>query len=329
MNSPSYIWNSISMFYSASTTQSYLHNCYLKHSIIESKVKSFQNTPVFIHYLKSAEIYYKEAYSVSLTIQPVLLFYGYIQLIKACLLSLDPTYPNSSTLLAHGVSTRKRKKQQYEFLKDEVKIQKNGLFPHMASSMFHVEHLDGEKINVNDLFYCIPELYDHYHYFSMPNSFPLRKLSNHSYSTTNKCLDSFHMSAERMETYLTNTNRFSLKCKEEKDQLYFNFEKTPTYNYHQPIRFNCETEQYQIIKKQETLSYLLNEMLIHYLLLYNLSMIARYETEWWMDLITTTPNEDFPFISKFLQVTLTKGPLLIKAWLFGERDHLFNEIKVK
>ena len=29
---------------------------------------------------------------------------------------------------------------------------------------------------------------------------------------------------------------------------------------------------------------ILPELLIHYLLLYNLSMISRYETDWWYDL---------------------------------------------
>ena len=30
---------------------------------------------------------------------------------------------------------------------------------------------------------------------------------------------------------------------------------------------------------------ILPELLIHYLLLYNLSMISRYETDWWYDLL--------------------------------------------
>ncbi|MEH7537842.1 YaaC family protein, partial [Bacillus toyonensis] len=54
------------------------------------------------------------------------------QLFKACLLTIDPNYPESTTVLAHGVTTRKRKKQGYQFLEDEVKIQKNGLFTHVA-----------------------------------------------------------------------------------------------------------------------------------------------------------------------------------------------------
>ncbi len=54
----------------------------------------------------------------------MLLFYGMSQLFKACLLTIDPNYPESTTVLAHGVTTRKRKKQGYQFLEDEVKVQK-------------------------------------------------------------------------------------------------------------------------------------------------------------------------------------------------------------
>ncbi len=324
MNFTTNTWDSLSMFYSASTTQNYLHTYYMRDSLPDSKIKSFQNAPVFIHYLKSAEIYYKEANLVSLEIQPVLLFYGYIQLIKACLLSLDPYYPSSSTLLAHGVTTRKRKKQQYEFLQDEIKIQRNGLFSYMSSKMFHVKHLDGEKLLMKDLFFCLPELAEQFQYFFQSNCYLLHKHSNVQYSTIGKCLDDYHMPAERLASYLNSHFHISIACKEEREHLIFQLDEPLTTNYHQPFHFDSGLKQFTIINKQDTLPFKLNEMLVHYLLLYNLSMIARYETEWWMDLTSTTPNEDYPFIKKFINVTLNKGPLLIKEWLFGERDYLYR-----
>ena len=61
-------------------------------------------------------------------------------------------------MLAHGVSTRKRKKQQYEFFQDEVKFQKNGLFPCMLENMFNIKHLEGDKATMNELLQHIPEL---------------------------------------------------------------------------------------------------------------------------------------------------------------------------
>lgn len=86
--------------------------------------KSFENCYPFIYYLEHGKNYY-ELYKVApFSIQPMLLFYGISQLFKACLLTIDPNYPESTTVLAHGVTTRKRKKQGYQFLEDEVKVQK-------------------------------------------------------------------------------------------------------------------------------------------------------------------------------------------------------------
>ena len=77
---------------------------------------------------------------------------------KASLLTLDPNYPESTSLLAHGVTTRKRKKQQYEFLKDETKIQKNGLLPCIAEKLFQIKQLEGEKFTMETLIREIPEM---------------------------------------------------------------------------------------------------------------------------------------------------------------------------
>ena len=73
------------------------------------------------------------------------------------MLTIDPNYP-STTAVAHGVSSRKRKKQRYHFLEDEVKIQKNGLFSHVAEQLFHIKPLEAEKFNMLELMGNIPEL---------------------------------------------------------------------------------------------------------------------------------------------------------------------------
>jgi len=48
-------------------------------------------------------------------------------------------------------------------------------------------------------------------------------------------------------------------------------------------------------------------------------MIARYETEWWSELIKTMPNKDYPFIVQFLNITSKKGPFLAYQYLMGKR----------
>ena len=69
-----------------------------------------------------------------------------------------------------------------------------------------------------------------------------------------------------------------------------------------PLKYNLEDEHFYFpFVRGRLLTF--PEMLSHYLLLYNLSMIARYETEWWSELLKTMPNKDYPFIVQFLNLT--------------------------
>ncbi|WP_042353310.1 YaaC family protein [Bacillus massiliigorillae] len=323
MNYLDEIWSTISLFYSASSTQKYLKSCYEKLLHKDSESLSFQNCPTFIYYLEYAQTYYKQAEIAPLTIKPVLLFYGYIQLLKACLLTVDPNYPSSTSLLAHGVTTRKRKKQQYQFLKDEIKIQKSGLYSHLSEKLFLTKQIEGERIIMNDLLVQIPELYNELLFFNKERSYPLTAITATTYQTTNKILDTLHMSDERLETLLKKSFKLTLDVKEEKQKLYFHINRPFSYNYNHPFRFNLFTQNFHFSLSQNSHCPYLGEILIHYLLLYNLSMIARYETEWWLDLMKTNPNEDFPIIQKFLNVTLYKGPFLISKWLLEENEFIF------
>ncbi len=77
--------------------------------------KSFENCYPFIYYLEHGKNYYELYKAAPFSIQPMLLFYGISQLFKACLLTIDPNYPESTTVLAHGVTTRKRKNRGINF----------------------------------------------------------------------------------------------------------------------------------------------------------------------------------------------------------------------
>src|SRR5690625_4367714 len=62
----------------------------------------------------------------------------------------------------------------------------------------------------------------------------------------------------------------------------------------------------------------ISEVMVHYLLLYNLSMLSRYETEWWGELITTMSSIDYPFIVHFLHNSSRKIPLLLGDEMYQE-----------
>ncbi|WP_243300288.1 YaaC family protein [Bacillus litorisediminis] len=316
------IWSQMDIFMSASFVQKKLKTHYLKHNY--DSQKSYENTYRFMYFLEQGKAYYMLAEQSPLSIKPTLIFYGYIHLIKACILLADPNYPETTSVLAHGVTARKRKKQNYSFLKDEIKIQKNGLFPHMSMKMFHMKHLEGEKWSMHDLLKEIPELEP---YISeLIEEQPLIKLNNteNTVIVPEQLLDHYHLSIHALTQHISGFFKgTTIKTTPAKNHYQLSFSKPVFTNANErlPFRIHIGEKQYWIRTEKTTLQ-TYPELLVHYLILYNLSMIARYETDWWCDLIKTMPNEEYPLISSFLRITALKGPYLIYYFI---RDLLKEE----
>jgi len=307
-------WESFLHFYSANTSHSYLKDCYQSQGIESSEKKSYENSYPFIYYLEQGQLYYRQAQFAPISIQPVLLFYGYIHLIKACILTVDPNYPETTSVLAHGVSTRKRKKQQYLFFQDEVKFQKSGLFPYMANKMFHMKHLEGEKATMVELLAQIPELNQLFCLTEGTQPFIEINQHNEHFTLAKSIIDNYHMTESRFIDYWKSITQSTIDFKKSTShEFLFKLEKSHLQES-PPIRFSLKDKKLYFPIKKRPLN-LYPELLIHYLLLYNLSMIARYETEWWSELIKMMPNQDFPFIQSFINITAEKGPFLIYQFL--------------
>ncbi|MBW8350965.1 YaaC family protein [Bacillus sp. IITD106] len=306
------IWKRFSIFQSAETTQHFLKKCYTTLKIEESEAKSYDNCYAFMYYLEQGEVFYKQAAISPLSVRPILLFYGLIHLIKACLLTVDPLYPNSTSVLAHGVSTRKRKKRHYKFLHDEIKVQKNGLCTFFSEQLFHVKQLEGEKFSMQDLLYLIVELDEiMQHIFGKPNMIALKYTEDKKWEIPKEIHESYFMDEKRLKELLSNKYPAEIRWDEDNFEL-SSFENqkivSPPFRYH---LFN----QKLYLPAQLYPNMVLPDMIVHYLLLYNLSMISRYETDWWIDLIKTTPNSDYPLIKSFLDITEKKGPFLVEEYL--------------
>lgn len=311
-------WSQFSLFFSANTTQAYLKNCYQRKNLEHSEQKSYENCYPFIYYLEHGKVYYDQASSSPLIIQPILIFYGLIHLIKACILTTDPSYPETTTVLAHGVSARKRKKQQYLFFEDEVKIQRNGLFSHMSEQLFQIKQMEGKKIKMNELLKQIPELNELFLLLDGRQTFYSVKESGDRLLFPTKVLDSYHMTDNRFADFFFSNSSFQgFLQSSDTSSLTFEIERKNKYTY-TPLKYDLLKKNYALpSKNSELLGF--SELLIHYLLLYNLSMIARYETEWWSELVKTMPNKDFPFIETFLRITIEKGPFLVYQYLISQR----------
>ncbi|WP_406685970.1 YaaC family protein [Rossellomorea vietnamensis] len=296
-------WDFIHYFQSAEYSQKFLKKCYEKLGSIQAEVKSYDNCYPFMYYLEQGELYYKQAMKSPFSLKPILLFYGYIHFIKAIVLTEDPEYPETTTVLAHGITSRKRKKQQYKFLQDEVKVQKNGLFSHFSDLVFHVKHIIGEKYKMEDLLVQIPELEEAFLIL-------LKKKTMFWFTNQNKLtideslLSHFHMSGSLFKQYLNEKitgNSLSIT----EDTLHATSAEELL-----PVRWHLNKNRLALPGIRNEASGI-PEVLIHYAILYNLSMIARYETEWWVELLKNRTNEDYPIITTFLNVTTEKSPYLL------------------
>lgn len=306
-------WKSYSFLFSAENTQAFLKNKYLKQRIENPDQKAFENCYAFIYYLEHGQVYYKQAEASPLIIKPILLFYGLVHLIKASILAINPLYPENTSVLAHGVTTRKRKKQNYQFIHDEIKFQKNGLFPYMSKTMFHMEQLEGDKITMEELLKLLPELDELFFRLEGRRTFARLERKEDQFLIPEIILDHYHMSHNRMKDFLT--SKFH-------DQFLFS-NNVPSFTINNqsfrkpsPLKYHLDEKAF-VFPFQKDNFFHFPELLVHYLLLYNLSMIARYETEWWGELTKMMPTNDFPFIDSFLQITLEKGPFLIYQYLVG------------
>ncbi|WP_077620122.1 YaaC family protein [Bacillus sinesaloumensis] len=323
-----FIWQSFNALHAANTTQHLLQKCYEKASVADAEKKSYENSYPFIYYLEHGQNYYQLSDKAPLSIKPVLLFYGMVQLLKACLLTVDPQYPESTSVLAHGVSTRKRKKQSYEFFLDEVRVQKNGLFSHFSERMFHVKQIEGEKYTMEQLFKRVPELQNLFALHFQQSLYIRTPISNKNIlSIPSESLDSFHMTSRRFLDFIEKILPFPLSLTNEemtgedidKITLIIDTSNKRLPLTCSPLLYHLYEDTYYLPKERELLSFF-PEIMTHYLLLYNLSMISRYETEWWSELLHSYSSNDYPFIRQFLSISADKVPFLLYLFLKEKID---------
>ena len=217
-------------FFSAEYCQRFLKNCYQKRNIENPEQKSYENCYAFLYYLEHGQVYYQQAGSSPLIIKPILLFYGLVHLIKACILTIDPAYPETTAVLAHGVSTRKRKKQNYHFFQDEVKFQKNGLFPFISEKLFHMKQLEGEKVIMEELLQLIPELDDLFFLLEGKRTFIKLQTDNKQFFVPETILDHFHMTENRFKEFLA--SKFEKGVEFSDDGLAFSLNTTSLLGNH-------------------------------------------------------------------------------------------------
>lgn len=295
---------------------SFLQKSYQHLGIPDAEARSYLNISAFLAYLEHGKSYYSYGKNAPLLLKPVLLFYGMTHFMKASLLLTRPAYPESTADLAHGLSTRKRKKRDYQFSMDEVLIQQRGLFPYFLRHVCKREFHSIKKVSMGDMFGLLPELHELLS-LQQGKRFLTEVIREKDAVILPECLlDEFQYTKRRFLEFLKS---FSFRIKKEEQfamQLPDSLWQTAG-----PLYCNPLTQKYYFVQQSYWSSF--HECMAHYALLYNLSMICRYEAEWWTDLLHVNRRNEYPLIVRFLEITADKFPLLIGSYMLKH----FEDIK--
>lgn len=307
----------ISTFYTSlqnlQSSQCFLKNCYANLDGIDTEAKSYENSGTFMYYLNQGQLFLTEGKKGDVRLQPLLYFYGMVHLLKGCLLTNRPNYPESTSIMAHGVSARKRKKKDYTFIQDEVKVQQNGLFTYTCNHLFSLKTPPFTKVKMDFLLGLIPEMSDFLAHSNEEKSISIGAVDSKLLCFPISILDSYHLTErafiQRISAYLPEIK----KIETTKKHLMVKIEK-PIQQLNGP--FYCHQEKQEIyFPVDRTYFVSVPEVLVHYLLLYNLSMISRYETEYWGELFATKYGVDYSIIVHYLTIAVDKIEILLGEWL--------------
>ena len=314
-------WDAYRFLETEPTARKFLSKRYQVQQIDQPERHAFHQSNRFLYTLKQARAYYHAAKDADLLIKPLLLFYGCINLLKALLISQDPLYPQNTKMLQHGASTRKIKRNPYNLLEDEVRPQKEGLFSVLATRFPH--SIMSDRYTVLQLFSYLPELHQ-----------DLDRLMEKQYwhkVSLNYVHDRYVLIFPKVgsgmllyssETFLHLLNRLL------PENIPACFERD---NAHDPTTVQTKTVQFDpsllphitrhplfsrhaddlYFWNHSSEEYPLPTWATHYLLLYLLGMLCRYETAWWGELVLSHSYAEIYLVEQFLRTHEIEFPLYI------------------
>ncbi|MGE5704495.1 MAG: YaaC family protein [Clostridia bacterium] len=295
------------------TARSFLSESYRNLGEKYADKLAFQQSTRLLYTVKLADNCYETASSCDRLLQPLLLFYGCTHLLKALLLCRDPAYPQNSRLLQHGVTSRKVKRLPYHLLDDEVRPQKEGLFSHAVKLLgLPVQH---ERYTMRDLFSSIPELAADYTAIVQKSSW----LSLHY--EPQKGILSFPPSEQGSvryspQTFLDYVQRFS------PDPFQFSLSSLPSeWSEGQCVQSaftsKANLEEHPLFARSSQDYFYWNDTekvppvpswAVHFLILYMLGMLSRYEAEIWGDFVFSHSYSEMVLVEKFFTTHLQTFP---------------------
>lgn len=321
------IWGELSYFENEFIAREYLKDKYSQLEIEHPERFAFRNVTPFLIYIRQSRQIFQSVHLVTNWMKPTHLYYGMMSLLKALILTVDPHYPQSSQVLKHGLTTKKRKKEMFRFFFDDIRVQKDGLFPHYQSLFSY--HLR-EDYNPIQLMQMIPDLQESVSKVVKSQHFvPIEieeKLESIYVIFPYTLLDQMNYSQERFVEWLNSRSTegtFSLPeaslCTQNMQNLFpvlWSSNRGKVLKH--PYFYQNKKGDHFIWTRNDHLIEPVPEIEAHYMLLFGLSMLSRYEPPLWADVIDATTSLEGILIQELLRIVKRKFPNLILNQLHGK-----------
>lgn len=333
------MWTLFLYYQNEPSVKKLLYDTYIALPTVEGENQAvrlaFENTPKFIYFLKQGVAYFKSAKQSEFIVRPLLLYYGVTSLMKAIILLNDPLYPRTTSVLQHGLTTRKKKKLHYQLFLDEIKVQRDGLLPLFTELILKKPIKIHSKYKVGELFGMIPELQDSFSLETGERTLLPVHIRTHQIQqldkeenngtqiwelafdqdTLNQTKYSFKGLVDLFMDGLS-LDESMIKADQRKLTLYFQSDN-PEFSPSQHVQlFRNSHGDYFFYAKQAL--HVADELVVFNMLSYLLGMLCRYDTELWGELVFSFSSSDTYLIEEFLQLTLRKLPNLILNQIYRQ-----------
>ncbi|WP_018131387.1 YaaC family protein [Effusibacillus pohliae] len=323
------MWDTFVYFENEQTASRYLRDQYEKSGLPEPQRAAYQATPKLIFGIKQARQYYRAAETCDIMTKPLLLYYGMMSLARALIACRDPDYPTTTSVLKHGLSTRKLKRDSYCFIQDEIRVQKDGLFVVLHEMLGGSRFSERQRVVMKDLLAVLPELIPCYQrLYGLPCvcEFEQKSDEHHTYWDLPRWI--LQARGYTREEFLNMLNRMHTDPSSQANRPVFYLQECDPPGRlhlhhgspvaHHPLLIGDVTGKMHI-RYPLAGDFLLPEISLHFMVMFVLGMLCRYETERWGEMILTFLSQDVYLINEFLNLSMRKFPNLILNELFGEQ----------
>ncbi|WP_206425325.1 YaaC family protein [Staphylospora marina] len=315
----------------------FLEAAYERANVPSPKRSAYRNAESLAALIRQAESVFRPPVPHSPWLEPMLAYYGSMSLLKAWILSVHPEYPESTAVLRHGLSTRKKKKEPFHLFEDEVKVRKEGLVPLLAA-MTNATDCIGETYKFGELAASLADMVSIHR--AITGKSPLVPLKFAPFPSGSKAehrtlillpepvLDSLKLTPAALARKVARITGWELTVADPpvKDGT-VRFVRTlkgdaGTGNMDgslSVLRENERGDHYLWIGNDRPVTPV-PELLSRFMLLFSLCMLCRYDPPLWGEIALGTVREEGVWVRRFLDLTALRIPRLVLAKLEEAAD---------